>query len=109
MHLGLTNAPTDFQYYINDMLCPYLDIFITAYLDNILIYSNNLKDHQDYVHKVLEALSKPSLHLKPEKYKFHHQDVKYLGFIISTSSTKIDLAKVDTMQEWPEPRNIKDV
>jgi predicted aspartyl protease len=58
MPFGLTNAPTNFQYFINDVLCPYLDVFITAYLDDILIYSDNLKDHRDHVLKVLEALSK---------------------------------------------------
>jgi hypothetical protein len=99
MPFGLTNAPTDFQHFINDVLCPYLYVFITAYLNNILIYSDNLKDHWDHVYKVLEALSEAGLYLKPEKYEFHCQEVKYLGFIISTSSTKIDPAKVATVQE----------
>jgi hypothetical protein len=109
MPFGLTNAPADFQHFINDVLCPYLDVFITAYLDDILIYSDNLIDHRDHVHKVLEALSEAGLHLKPEKCEFHHQEVKYLGFIISTNGTKMDPAKVATMQEWPELRNVKDV
>jgi hypothetical protein len=82
MPFGLTNAPADFQHFINDVLRPYLDVFITAYLDDILIYSDNLKDHRDHVLKVLEALSEAGLHLKPEKCEFHHQEVKYLGFII---------------------------
>jgi hypothetical protein len=109
MPFGLTNAPADFQHFINDVLRPYLDVFVTAYLDDILIYSDNLKDHRDHVLKVLEALSKAGLHLKPEKCEFHRQEVKYLGFIISTSGTKMDPAKVATVQEWPEPRNVKDV
>jgi hypothetical protein len=109
MPFGLTNAPANFQHFINDVLCPYLDVFVTAYLDDILIYSDNLKDHRDHVLKVLEALSEAGLHLKPEKCEFHHQEVKYLGFIISTSGTKMDPAKVATVQEWPEPRNVKDV
>jgi hypothetical protein len=109
MPFGLTNAPADFQHFINDVLHPYLDVFIIAYLNNILIYSDNLKDHWDHVLKVLEALSEAGLYLKPEKCEFHHQEVKYLGFIISTNSTKMDPAKVATVQEWPEPRNVKDV
>jgi hypothetical protein len=109
MPFSLTNAPANFQHFINDVLHPYLDLFIPAYLDDILIYSDNLKDHRDHIHKVLEALSEAGLYLTPEKYEFHHQEVKYLGFIISTSSTKMDPAKVATVQEWPEPRNIKDI
>jgi hypothetical protein len=57
----------------------------------------------------LEALSEAGLHLKPEKCEFHQREVKYLGFIISTSGTKMDPAKVATIQEWLEPRNVKDV
>jgi hypothetical protein len=71
MPFGLTNTPTRFQYFINDILWPYLDVFITAYLDNILIYSDDLNDHRNHVLKVLEALSKASLHLKPKKCEFH--------------------------------------
>jgi histidinol phosphatase-like PHP family hydrolase len=71
MPFSLTNTPADFQHFINNMLCPYLDVFITAYLNNILIYSDNLKDYWDYVHKVLEALSEAGLYLKPEKCEFH--------------------------------------
>jgi hypothetical protein len=107
MPFGLTNAPASFQHFINDVLWPYLDIFIIAYLDNILIYSDNLNDHWNHVLKVLEALSEASLYLKLEKCEFHQQEVKYLGFIISTSSTKMDPAKVATIQEWPIPRNMK--
>jgi hypothetical protein len=109
MPFGLTNAPASFQHFINDVLRPYLDVFVTAYLDDILSYSHNLDDHQKHVLKVLEALSKAGLHLKPEKCEFHQQEVKYLGFIISTSGTKMDPAKVATIQELPEPQNVKDI
>jgi hypothetical protein len=109
MLFRLTNAPTSFQHFINDVLCPYLDVFVTAYLDNILIYSDNLEDYQRHVLKVLEALMKVGLHLKPEKCEFHRQEVKYLGFIISTTGTKMDPAKITTIQDWPQPQNVKDI
>jgi hypothetical protein len=109
MPFSLTNTPASFQHFINDVLQPYLDIFVTAYLNDILIYTHNLNNYQNHVLKVLEALSEASLHLKLQKCVLHQQEVKYLGFIISTSSTKIDPAKVTTIQEWPIVWNIKDV
>jgi hypothetical protein len=71
MPFGLTNAPVSLQHFINDVLQPYLDVFVIAYLNNILIYHDNLHDNQNYVLKVLEALSEAGLHLKPEKCEFH--------------------------------------
>jgi hypothetical protein len=97
MPFGLTNAPTSFQHFINDVLRPHLDVFVTGYLDNILIYSDNLEEHRTHILKVLAALSEAGLHLKPEKYEFHQWEVKCLGFIILTSRTKMDPAKVATI------------
>jgi hypothetical protein len=49
MPFGLTNAPTSFQHCMNEVLSDYLDIFCIAYLDDILIYSDNLIQYQQYV------------------------------------------------------------
>ena len=58
---GLTNRPATYQRYINDMLFEYLDDFYIAYLDNILIYSENQAEHEEHVKKVLERLRKAGL------------------------------------------------
>jgi len=57
MPFGLTNAPATFQALINDILREYLDDFVIAYLDDIMIYTNGtLEEHQDHVRKVLHKL-----------------------------------------------------
>jgi hypothetical protein len=109
MPFGLTNAPAIFQNFINNVLAPYLDRFCIAYLDDMLIYSDTFEEHQEHVNLVLEAFEKASLHLKPEKCKFHHQEVKYLGLIISMEGITIDLEKITTVQDWEAPRNLNDV
>ena len=53
MPFGLCNGPASFQNYINDTLCEYLDDFCTAYLDDILIYSDNEAEHEIHVKHVL--------------------------------------------------------
>ena len=53
MPFGLINAPSSFQHFINNTLRPYLDIFYTAYINDILIYSNNLAKHQKYIELIL--------------------------------------------------------
>jgi hypothetical protein len=99
MPFGITNAHASFQQFINDVLQSYVDVFVTAYLDDILIHSDNLTNHRNHLLKVLEALSNTGLHLKAEKCEFHQQEVKYLGFIILTSGTKMDPAELATIQE----------
>lgn len=56
MPFGLTNAPASFQHFINNVLRPFLDIFATAHLDDILIYLETLKEHRRHVEQVLQAL-----------------------------------------------------
>ena len=82
MPFGLTNAPASFRNFINDALQPFLDRFATAYLDDILIYSDTLEEHREHVRLVLEQLQKHGLYLKPEKCEFFRTEVKYLGLII---------------------------
>ena len=52
----LTNRSATYQQYMNNILFDYLDDFCTAYLDDILIYSDNELDHDAHVHKVLQRL-----------------------------------------------------
>jgi hypothetical protein len=53
---SLTNGPATYQWYINNILFDYLDVFCTVYLDDILIYSENPLEHETHVKLVLERL-----------------------------------------------------
>lgn len=94
MPFGLSNAPASFQNYINNILQDYLDAFCTAYIDNILIYSNTLKEHKKHVRQVLQKLREAGLQLNIDKCEFQVQEVKHLGLIISTE-----------ILEWTLPRS----
>lgn len=109
MPFGLCNAPGTFQSMINDILRPYLDDFCTAYLDDILIYSNSVEEHKVHVKKVLIKLKEAGLFLDINKCEFHVTEVKYLGLIITTDGIKMDPAKVEAILEWKDARNVKDV
>ena len=110
MSFGLTNAPATFQALINTTLCKYLDIFVTAYLDDILIYTkNSLKEHIQAVKKVLKALQEADIKLRPDKCKFHVKTVKFLGSIITTDGIQMNNEKVKAIRKGPEPRNLKEV
>jgi hypothetical protein len=75
MPFGLTNAPATFQTYINEALNGYLDAFYVAYMDDICIYSDSLKEHEEYVRKVLDRLRKYGLYAKLFKCEFHKTEI----------------------------------
>jgi hypothetical protein len=109
MPFGLTNTLATFQYYINDVLVPYLDCFCTTYLDDILIYSDTFEEYQQHIHLVLDAFTKVSLHLKPKKCELHQQEVNYLGLSISMEGIKMDPKRIRTMQDCEPPSNSIDI
>src|SRR5258708_31673499 len=93
MFFGLCNSPAMFQTMMND----------------ILVYSHTLSDHQQIVHQVLSTLQKRRLFLKPEKCKFEQKEVEYLGLVISKDHVAMDLMKVCGVMEWPTPMKVKEV
>jgi len=109
MPFSLTNAPADFQRFINETLAPFLDHFTSAYLDDIMIHSDLMEQHTRHVHRVLERQTDIGLHLKPEKCEFHKAEVKYLGLIIGADGIKMDPSKVETVKAWPPTENLRDV
>jgi hypothetical protein len=109
MPFGLANAPSTFQHYVNDALRPFLDVFCSAYIDDVLIYSDNLEDHKKHVRSVLLALREAGLQLDVDKCEFHKTEVLYLGLIISTEGIRMDPTKVGTIQNWETPKTVKDV
>ena len=109
MPFGLCGAPSSFQSYINDILRDCLDIFATAYIDDILIYSKSVKEHQSHVQTVLTKLQKAGLQLNIEKCEFNVKEVKYLGLIIAKGEIQMDPAKITAIANWETPTCVKDV
>jgi transposase InsO family protein len=109
MPFGLTNAPATFQHFINDTLREYLDVFCTAYLDDILIYSDTLEEHKGHVRQVLEALQRAGILLRAEKCEFFTQKTTYIGLIVSPGGISMDPKKTTAIKDWKSPKCVKDV
>jgi hypothetical protein len=106
---GLTNAPATFQHFMNNIFSDMLDVSVVIYLNDILIYSDNISKHKKHVHEVLQQLHKHGLYAKPEKCFFHTTSVDFLSFILSPEGLTMDPTKVQVIQDWPEPWKVKDV
>ena len=94
---------------MNNIFSDLLDVCVMIYLDNILIYSNNMSEHHRHVKEVLKHLRKASLYAKAEKCKFHSESVEYLGYILSPSGLTMSDDKIKIIQDWPEPKKVKDI
>ena len=71
MFSGLINTPAVFQHLMNDIFCEFLDDFIVCYLDDILVFSKDEKDHDNHIRLVLEKLCVVELYVKLEKSVFY--------------------------------------
>ena len=85
MPFSLTNAPVAFQRFMNNIFSDLLDVCVVIYLDDILIYSNNMSEHHWHIKEVLKHLCKAGLYVKAEKCEFHSELVEYLGYILFPS------------------------
>lgn len=97
MPFGLANAPSSFQHYINDTLQGYLDIFATAYIDDILVYSNSLPEHRKHVGLVLDRMREAGLQLDISKSEFHVQEVIFLGLLVGKDGIRMDPKKIEAI------------
>jgi len=100
MLFELKNTLVTFQRLINDMLREYLDDFAITYLNDILIYSDDLEMHRSHVHKILRKLNERALYVKKSKSKFEAKKIKFLNYIIQSEQIEKNLKKTDTVRNW---------
>ena len=91
MPFGLSNAPASFQGYINKILAEKLNIFVIVYLDDILIYIEDQgRGHVEAVRWVLDILRKNGLFANLKKCRFHKDEVRFLGYVISSQGIRME-------------------
>ena len=110
MPFGLSNAPAIFQGYVNKILAEKLDIFVIVYLDDILIYTEDPgQPHVEVVRWVLDQLRKHSLFANLRKSRFHQDEVRFLGYVVSSKGISMEAEKIEVVKKWPEPKLVRDI
>jgi hypothetical protein len=107
MPFGLCNSPSTFQSLMNHVFRPFLRHFVLVFFDDILIYSKTWTDHLTYVDQVLNLLSQHQLFLKQSKCAFGASEVEYLGHLVGKDGVRVDLKKIEAMQDWSHPKTLK--
>ena len=102
---GLTNAPATFMCLMNSVFNRYLEKFVLFFLDEILIYSKN----EEHLRLTLQLLREHQLYAKLIKCDFYNDRIQYLGHIISEEGICVDPDKIESIKNWPTPKNVTEV
>ncbi|XP_057538026.1 uncharacterized protein LOC130815554 [Amaranthus tricolor] len=98
MPFGLINAPAAFMCLMNQVFSAYLDKFVVAFIDDILVYSKNQDDHEKHLRLVLQTLRENKLYAKLSKCEFWLEKVSFLGLFVSKEGVSVDPAKIEAVR-----------
>ena len=94
INFDLCEISSSFQNYINNVLHEYLDDFYTIYIDNILIYNENRKEHIRHVRLILQRFKNINFQINIQKCSFEITEIKYLDLIIIIDKIRMNIKKV---------------
>jgi hypothetical protein len=94
MSFGLTNTTTHFMDLMNKVFMEFLDRFVVVYIDDILVFSKNKEEHEEYLRLVLEKLWEHKLYAKFSKCEFWLKEVAFLSHVLSEGGVSVDSGKV---------------
>ncbi|GJS09570.1 putative reverse transcriptase domain-containing protein [Tanacetum coccineum] len=103
MAIGLQRT-TVFMDLTNRVCKLFLDKFVIVFIDDILIYSKNKKEHEEHLKAILELLKKEELYAKFSKCEFWLPKVQFLGHVIDSQGIHVDPAKIESIKDWESPK-----
>jgi hypothetical protein len=109
MSFGLTNAPAYFIYLMNKVFMEYLDKFVVVFIDDILIFSKTVEEHEEHLRLVLEKLRSNQLYAKFSKCEFWLTEVAFLRHVISVGGVSVDPGKVKDVLNWIPPATASEI
>jgi hypothetical protein len=99
MSFRQTNAPAYFMYLMNKVFMEYLDKFVIVFIDDIIIFSKTMEEHEEHLRLVLEKLRSNQLYSK-FKCEFWLTEVAFLGHVIFAGGVSIDPGKIKDVLNW---------
>lgn len=107
--MGLQNAPSIHQCCVAHALRDLLGKFCHIYIDDIIVWSNDVEEHDRHLRLVMEALQAARLFMNLAKCEFFKMSVDFLGHHISGAGIEANSDKVEKILKWPVPNSATDV
>jgi len=109
MPFWLVNAPATFQTMVNTILGEFLDHGVVVYLDDILIYTKTMEEHEALVQEVLGRLERHDLVVSLKNSVLHVDKVGFVGYLFGKSGVTMSEKEVESILNWRAPPSVKDV
>ena len=109
MPFGIVNGPACFSRVIYLVMQDYIDNFVTTYIDDIKVYSQDFDARIDHIHRTLQKLLEVNMVVKPSKAALAREEVEVLGFLVSKDGIKPCVSNVEKIKNFPRPKNKTDV
>ena len=106
--MGTSGSPGHFQRVMQQVTAD-LVYFMTIYIDDVLVRSNDELSMVDYIERFLKALTKHNLKISPLKSEIGAEEIRFLGHTISPRGVKPDAKKVDALWKLPMPNNVSEL
>jgi hypothetical protein len=103
---GLSNAPATFSSVLAEVFGPAFSSFTCVYLDDILVFSKSVEEHTKHLKMVLDRLREYKLYAKLSKCSFFQKEVHFLGHVVRAGEIAMDPAKIQSVQNWPAPKDV---
>ncbi|GBG63145.1 hypothetical protein CBR_g36914 [Chara braunii] len=94
---------------MNDVFRPWLDKFVVVYLDDILVFSRTLQEHQGHLRQVLEKLREANFKINAKKCEWVKTQVLYLGHVLDGDGIRPEDSKIAAIRDWSTPRTMTEV
>jgi transposase InsO family protein len=107
--MGLKNSPAIFQRLMQIVLSGCLGQYAFIYIDDIILFSQDAKQHLKHLELIFRRLQQAGLKVKASKCQLFLTEIEYLGYLVGRDGLKVNPKKVKAISEFPVPKKVKDV
>ena len=107
--MGLCNSPAIFMGLMNSIFRQLLRKSVLVFLDDIVVYSDTLEEHECHLREVFQILRNNQLFVKLSKSELCRTEVEFLGHYVGKNGIRVMQDKIEAVKEWPVPKSCKEL